>query len=71
MRILKYEGNSTKKYSHLLLMKMQYRKILTTLQLESEKVRQNISLLETKVSTSEQKELIATLKNTNNDYECL
>ena len=31
-------------------------------------VKQNISLLESKVTTTEQKELIATLKNTNNEF---
>jgi len=44
-------------------------KELTALQSESEKVEKNISLLESKAVTSEQKELIATLRNTNNDFD--
>ena len=43
-------------------------KELIALQLENDAVKQNISLLESKVTTTEQKELIATLKNTNNEF---
>ena len=48
---------------------MPYRKQLTALQLENEAIKQNISLLESKATTSKQKELIATLKNINNDFD--
>ncbi len=43
-------------------------KQLTALQLEKDAVKQNISLLESKVTTPEQKKLITTLKNTNNEF---
>ena len=45
-----------------------WQKELTALHLENDTVKQNISLLESKVNTTEQKELIATLKNTNNEF---